>query len=62
MDIKLLDGFPKTFIDGLQKKYPVPGKKDFVYLATTKKTAGYIGKMTNPEARKIFKHATDNIN
>ena len=62
MNVSMLDGVPKNFIQMFQKKFPVSGKKDLVKLPASKRTSGLLGVMKNPEARKIFKHATDNIN
>lgn len=52
MNVSLLDGVPKNYINMFQKKFPVSGKKDLVKIPANKKTSGLIGVMENPEARK----------
>jgi Zn-dependent oligopeptidase len=62
MDIKLLDGLSDKYKKALSENSPVPNKKGFVFLNVGKKSSGLVASMDNSEARKIFSHASTNIN
>jgi Zn-dependent oligopeptidase len=62
MDVKLLDGLSDKYKKALSENSPVPNKKGFVFLNVGKKSSGLVASMDNSEARKIFSHASTNIN